>query len=125
MPQRPARKKGLFFRNKTHETVFIAIRTYERAGWTVDGWYKVGPNQVVKVRKSLGNRYCYYYAASRARKWTGQFPNWVRPSETFSYTIRRNNGQEELADNLRGFVSYSFRHLDVGQAKSYTLSIAP
>jgi uncharacterized membrane protein len=116
---------GLFFRNKTRETVYIAVRTYTGTAWTIDGWCKVPPNQVVKVRDAIGNRYGYYYAASRARKWTGKFPNWINPSLPFAYGIQKRNGKEEISGNRHGHVSHGFRQFDAGQARSFTLNIAP
>ena len=71
---------GLYFRNKTNETVFVAY-AYASPGcdgseWAKKGWYRIVPGGTAKVLTGwAGNSKYFYYAEteSRTRVWQGPF----------------------------------------------------
>jgi uncharacterized membrane protein len=69
---------GLYFKNKTNETVQVAI-SYPSScpgGWAVKGWWKLAPGQEKKVWTGWAGAHRFYYYAestSSGRQWSGDF----------------------------------------------------
>ncbi|MFS0573198.1 DUF1036 domain-containing protein [Brevibacillus sp. 179-C8.2 HS] len=69
-------KMGLYFRNNTNSTVFVAY-AYENfscspVNYAKRGWYRIEPGQTRLVRSGhVGGRTYYYYAEGGGRRWAG------------------------------------------------------
>lgn len=134
---------GLWFRNRTKETVFVAIDYHVSGsnsiavgeynlpvvvpdGWMVIGWFEVPPNKMIRVLSGdLKNRYYYYYANSKTATWAGDRkkgePNkFVHPTNKFSYDSSDPKATRDL--NRKGYVLRTFRKIDTQNATGYTIN---
>ena len=71
--------RGVYFRNGTGETVWVAIMRYEPSGcagygnFQTKGWWRLEPGQA-KRAMNTSSRYAYYYAHTASGvEWTGDY----------------------------------------------------
>src|SRR4051794_16534596 len=65
----PAQAAGLYFRNRTGDTLKVAVMTWYRGDlttngpyWTVRGWYVIPAGQEIQTNNLIESRDFYYYA---------------------------------------------------------------
>jgi hypothetical protein len=75
---------GLYFKNRTSETVWVAYGYYAPGceggvDWAKKGWYKILPGQTVKVRSGwVGGSNWFFFAEADDFS-----PAWAGPYKTF------------------------------------------
>jgi len=116
---------GLHFRNRTGETVYVAVAYAENGNvWEVRGWYGVAPGHRVEVVTGDLNRRYYYYnanSASHRTLWEGSHYFYVHPTHAFN--IHRVDGVYRTLPY--GATMKGFRTIDTGQHRDFTLNLNP
>jgi uncharacterized membrane protein len=130
---------GLWFRNQTNETVYVAIDHHVSGassisvgdynlpavvpdGWMVIGWFEVPPKKMIQVLSgNLDNRYYYYYAKSKSSTWEGKVHKYVHPTKKFSYDSTDKKKVGHLKD--QGYVLKGFHQIDTGNATGFTMNL--
>jgi len=112
---------GLYFKNKTSETVLVAY-AYHSPGcdgseWAKKGWYRITPGATAKVLTGwAGNSKYFYYAETEGvtRVWQGEFITPL-PSNPFDWCW--NTGSTDSRD-------LGLRKLEISwEVTDYTLGL--
>jgi uncharacterized membrane protein len=119
-----ARAEGLYFKNYSSETVYVAVAYFDTGinGWRVIGWYPVEPARTAQIlRGALDQRYYYYRANTASHRWVweGNYSFIAHPTQPFS--ILRMGGVYHAVP--RGADMMHFDKIDTGPFTHFTVNL--
>lgn len=117
----PAAEAGFDICNGTTSDIRLAFGYRENEVWTSTGWWSIAPGNCATVfQGDLPDRYYYYYAeqVSGNATWTGESDRDVFCATDGPFTIASDSDCE-----ARGYDSYRFRVIDVGQKRNASLDL--
>jgi hypothetical protein len=138
-PLRTDSSDGLWFKNRTDRTVLVALRYYRPpvrrwsggwkkelvtvspGDWVTTGWYRIEPGQRIRVYPRLHTRYFYFHAYNNKNYWGDRArQRWVKTS---NFSIEDSELRQMSNPKMSGFILKSFRQIDVGNDKTYTVNL--
>ncbi len=115
------------FKNSELSPIYIAIvyfeSTPEYQGFTSAGWFKVEPNSTISIIPEIKYQTYFYYAKDEnGLEWSGsgKYKFVVNTKASFKF---KNAGMSYNESYFEHKVFKSFKKIDVGQTKQYTLSL--